>query len=228
MYKTKPCGECSMPPADGPLNVLVLNGSLKHAPDTSNTEEVAELVLDFMKPHGVRGEIVRLADRNIPVGLGFREGPDDDWPSLVGKIKAADVVIFATPIWWGGRSSLMQRVIERLDSLDEEYIASGRSALYNKVAGVVVTGSEDGALSVIGSIMMVLTFMGFTLPPECAAYWVGEVGDPPSEDRAKRLKNQATPHMAKNMARNLVYYARLLKKHPLKMRKADAEEPVTA
>ena len=76
----------------------------------------------------------------------------------------------------------MQRIIERLDSLDEEYIASGRSALYNKVAGVVVTGSEDGALSTIGSIQMVLTFMGFTLPPECAAYWVGEVGQPTSQE----------------------------------------------
>ncbi len=215
MYKTKPCGECAMPPADGPLNVLVLNASLKHAPEISNTGEVAELVLDFMKPYGIVGEIVRLSDRNIPAGLTFRETDDDDWPELVGKLKAADVVIFATPIWWGGRSSLMQRVIERLDALDEEYIASGRSALYNKVAGVVITGSEDGALSTLGTIMMVLTFMGFTLPPECAAYWVGEVGDPPSRDREKRLRNQATPHMAKNLARNLVYYARLLKQHPL-------------
>jgi multimeric flavodoxin WrbA len=226
MYKTKPCGTCEMPPAEGDLNVLVLNASLKHAPEISNTEEVAELVLEFMKPHGIRSEIIRLADRKIPVGLGFREGPDDDWPAIVAKIKAADVVIFATPIWWGGRSSLMQGVIERLDSLDEEYIASGRSALYNKVAGVAITGSEDGALSVLGSIMMVLTFMGFTLPPECAAYWVGEVGYPPSGDRAKRLKNPATPHMAKNMARNLVYYARLLKQHPLVPVRAEAEEVV--
>ena len=109
----------------------------------------------------------------------------------------------------------MQRVIERLDALDEEYIASGRSALYNKVAGIVITGSEDGALATMGSIMMVLTWMGFTLPPECAAYWVGEVGQPPREDREKRLRNEATQHMAANLARNLVYYAQLLKERPL-------------
>jgi hypothetical protein len=63
--------------------------------------------------------------------------------------------------------------------------------------------------------MMVLTWMGFTLPPECGAYWVGEVGQPPSEDRARRLVNEATTTMAKNLARNLVYYAQLLKEHPL-------------
>jgi len=108
----------------------------------------------------------------------------------------------------------MQRVIERLDALDEEYSASGRSAITGKVASIVITGSEDGALSVMGSIMMVLSWTGFTLPPECAAYWVGEVGQPTSGDRGKRLKNMATMHMAKGLAQNLVYYARLLKAHP--------------
>ena len=215
MYKQKPCLDCEMPSPETALNVVVLNASLKHGPETSNTEELAQLVLDNMSTHKVSAEIIRLADKNIPVGLSFKEGDDDEWPGIVAKIKAADIVIFATPIWWGGRSSVMQRVIERLDSLDEEYIASGRSALLNKVAGIVITGSEDGAQATLGSIMEVLTFMNFTLPPECCAYWVGEVGQPPKDDREKRLKNAATQHMAKNLARNLVYYAQLLKKNPL-------------
>jgi multimeric flavodoxin WrbA len=217
MYKTKPCAPCAMPNPDATLDVLVLNASLKHEPDVSNTGELAELVLGEMKALHPRltMTIVRLADRNLPVGLTFRESDDDEWPGLVDRIKAADIVLFATPIWWGGRSSLMQRVIERLDALDEEYIASGRSVLYNKVAGVIITGSEDGALSTLGSILMVLTFMGFTLPPECAAYWVGEVGQPPAKDREKRLANEATKHMAKNLARNTLYYAQLLKERPL-------------
>ena len=215
MYKTKPCGPCAMPAPGTPLRALVLNASLKHAPEPSNTQELSELVLEHLRPHGVTADIVRLADLRLPVGLGYRESEDDEWPDVVTKIKAADIVLFATPIWWGGRSSLMQRLIERMDALDEEYIANGRSALYNKVAGIVITGSEDGALSTMGTIMMVLTWMGFTLPPECAAYWVGEVGNPPSEDAAKRRANTATQHMAKNLARNLVYYAQLLKERPL-------------
>jgi multimeric flavodoxin WrbA len=218
MYKPKPHHECEMP-ARAKLNVLALNGSLKHEPDISNTDEVTRAVIANMGTScEIDAEVIRLSDQNLPVGLGFRESENDDWPAMVEKIKAADIVIFATPVWWGGRSSLMQRVIERFDALDEEYHASGRSALYNKVAGIVVTGSEDGALSTMGSIMMVLTWMGFTLPPECAAYWVGEVGFPPAEDREKRLRNNATKNMAKNMARNLVYYAQLLKQHPLRMK----------
>jgi len=219
MYKIKPCLECEMPAPEQKLKVLVLNCSLKCENEISNTGELSELALSFMKEFGkTESEIIRISDMNIPVGLKFRESPDDDWPGIVDKINAANIVIFATPIWWGGRSSLMQRVIERLDALDEEYHKEGRSALYNKVAGIVITGSEDGALSIIGTIMRVMTFMGFTFPPECAAYWVGEVGQPVSEDRKKRLTNEATKQMAKNMARNLIYYAQLLSVHPLKMK----------
>lgn len=203
------------------LKVLVLNASLKHKKDeTSNTEELAELVIKNMKKHGdVEEEIIRLADKDIPVGLGFKESSNDDWPGIVKKLKAADIVIFATPIWWGSRSSLMQRVVERMDALDEEYKADGRSALLNKVAGVVITGSEDGAQATLGSMMSFLTFMNFTFPPECCAYWVGEVGQSPKDDRKKRLKNKATMHMAANLARNLVYFAELLKSKPLTIEK---------
>ena len=202
-------------PSEAPLTVLALNASLKHEPELSNTGELASLVLDEMRALApISASAVRLSDAKLPVGLGFREAAEDDWPDLVTKIKAADIVLFCSPIWWGGRSSLMQRLIERLDALDEEYSATGRSAINGKVAGIVITGSEDGALSVMGSIMMVMTWMGFTLPPECAAYWVGEVGQPTSQDRDKRRRNLATIHMAKGLAQNLVYYARLLKAHP--------------
>jgi multimeric flavodoxin WrbA len=198
------------------INVLILNASLKHGPATSNTEEVAMMVVEEMKKHAaVALESVRLSDKNIPVGLGFRESDADEWPSIVEQIKKADIVLFATPIWWGGRSSLMQRVIERMDAFDEEYIAGGRSALLNKVAGVVVTGSEDGAQAVIAGILEVLQFLNFTIPPQAAVYWVGEVGMDPKTDADRRHKNKAVGHMAEKSGKNLVAMAKLLKEHPL-------------
>lgn len=217
MYHPNPYKKCEMPGFSGTLNVLVLNGSLKHkAKELSNTEELAELVIKYLKSHSeIDYEIIRLADKNIPVGLGFRESDDDEWPDIVEKMKKADIIIFATPIWWGQRSSLMQRVIERMDAFDEEYIHGGRSALLNKIAGVVITGSEDGAQATLASMMEVLTFMNFTLPPQCATYWVGEVGQDPKDNREQRLKNKAVESMAKTMARNLVFYAKLAKDHPL-------------
>lgn len=198
------------------LNVLILNASLKHGDKPSATQEVADMVLAHMKEHSeITSETIRLSDKNIPVGLGFKESDNDEWPAIVEKIKAADIVIFATPIWWGQRSSLMQRIIERMDAFDEEVIAGGRSALLNKVAGIVITGNEDGAQAVCASIMEVLTFMNFTLPPNCCTYWVGEVGLDPKTDSDRRRANPAVDHMAKNTAKSLVEVANLLKASPL-------------
>lgn len=202
------------------LKVLVLNASLKHAPDVSNTEEVATMVIENMRTHAeIEYEMIRLSDKNIPVGLGYKESEDDEWPEIVQKIIEAHVVIFATPIWWGNRSSLMQRVMERMDAFDEGTVPGGRGVLLNKVAGIVITGSEDGAQNVMAHLMEVLSFMNFTLPPQCCTYWVGEVGMDPKTDAERRRKNAAVAHMAENTAKNLVYYAELLKGNPQKNKK---------
>lgn len=196
------------------MKVLVLNASLKHGPDPSSTQEVADMVLAEMRKHGeVDAETIRLADKRIPVGLGFRESDDDEWPEIADKLRKADILIIATPIWWGQRSSLVQRVIERMDAFDEEAHA-GRSDLLNKVAGVVITGSEDGAQNVLAGIMEVLTFMNFTLPPQCCTYWVGEVGLDPKTDSERRRKNKAVGEMAAKTGQNLMNMAKVLKGMP--------------
>lgn len=197
------------------MKVVVLNASLKHGNQLSNTDEVTGMVLDEMRKHGtVRAETIRLADKVIPVGLGFRESEDDEWPEIADKLRKADILILATPIWWGGRSSLMQRVIERMDAFDEA-AHNGRSDLLNKVAGIVITGSEDGAQAVMAGMMEVLSFLNFTLPPQCCTYWVGEVGLDPKTDRKRRLKNKAVGAMAAATGRNLMQMAKLLAKKPL-------------
>jgi multimeric flavodoxin WrbA len=197
-----------------PLRVLVLNASLKHGPKPSNTEEVTEMVLGHMRRHAaIAVESIRLSDRNIPVGLGYRESDDDDWPAIADTLAASDILVMATPIWWGGRSSLMQRVIERMDAFDEA-AHLGRAVLLNKVAGIVITGSEDGAQATLAGIMEVLTFLNFTLPAQCCTYWVGEVGLPPATDAERRRANPAVDAMAKATARNLVHTALALRAKP--------------
>lgn len=197
------------------LNVLLLNASLKHGPEPSATEEVAQMVLEKMNQHAtIESSIVRLSDKDIPVGLSYKMSDDDEWPGIVEQILKADIVIFATPIWRGGRSSLMQRVIERMDAFDEDAIKDGRSALLNKVAGIVITGSEDGAQAVMAGIMEVLSFLNFTLPPNCCTYWVGEVGMDPKTDSERRRKNPAVAHMAEATAKSLIHCAHLLKANP--------------
>ena len=55
----------------------------------------------------------------------------------------------ATATRAGQPSSVIKRAVERMDALLSETDAEGVPVAYNKVAGFVVTGNEDGAHHVI-------------------------------------------------------------------------------
>ena len=118
-------------------------------------------------------------------------GPDDG-KRVYQLIRESDVVIMATPIWWGQPSSLIQRLIERMDGFDESYINSGVNELYKKVFGVIVTGSDDGAQSCVQRLCGFATEFGFTIPPESYAFWVGEYGIGGGQKRCWPIKPQCT------------------------------------
>jgi multimeric flavodoxin WrbA len=49
-------------------------------------------------------EIVRLVDYNVKAGV-YTKMDTDDWPLNYEKILVSDIIIFATPVWWGIQSS---------------------------------------------------------------------------------------------------------------------------
>ncbi|OIP05401.1 hypothetical protein AUK14_01685 [Candidatus Berkelbacteria bacterium CG2_30_39_44] len=195
------------------LKAIGILGSLKpkDAGMSSNTEELLGQVFGELAKHDVETDVVRLIDHDIKHGL--QTDMKDDWVGILNKIIEADIVVFATPIWWGQPSSLIQKVIERMDQVDNEYMMSGVSPLTHKVAGIVVTGHEDGVQHVVGTLANALTWFGFTLPPEMAAYWVGEAGPPMDQDAEKRRKNMATNRMVMTMSQNLYRYAKIIKEN---------------
>lgn len=195
------------------IKAVVLLGTLKTGEGPSNTDDLVNELLEHFTEYGVETEKFRLANMDIPVGLAEKISEDDEWPKIANALRAADIVIFATPIWWGGQSSLIQQVMERMTHFDESYIMTGKSDLYHKVAGLVITGHEDGVQHIVGNLYNFLTWLGFVIPPECVAYWVGEVGGGMGEDAEKRRKNKATKAMLDIMARNLMNYAMLMKSH---------------
>jgi multimeric flavodoxin WrbA len=161
-------------------------------------------------------EIVRLADLDIPVGTKSRMSPGDDWPAVLEKILAADIVVFATPIWWGNQSSLTQRAIERLDALHDELLETGKSRLTNKVGGIVITGEEDGEQHITGNIANFLLNLGVTLPPHCGVSFQGSYTRATRQSLARKFRGEkSTAQAAEKMARNLAFFARLLRETPI-------------
>lgn len=191
------------------MKAIALLATLKPGSEASNTDELLDVVMRHLKDKGVDTEKIRLADQNIKHGSHTDMG--DDFSAIVKKLAESEIVIFATPIHWGQPSSIMQKILERLNQIDDEYLESGEeSFLKHKVAGIVVTGHEDGAQNVIGSLSNTLMWYGFAIPPESATYWVGESGAKFSDDTEDRRNNKYTQKTAKEAAKNLYNYAKLI------------------
>jgi multimeric flavodoxin WrbA len=124
------------------LTALGINCTLKKSPETSHTEALMRRVLGLLEEHGAETEILRPVDYAIAFGVTSDEGDGDEWPPVLDKIKAADILLIGMSIWFGHRSSVAQLVIERLDGTYNERNEVGQYPLYNKVAGVVVTGKR--------------------------------------------------------------------------------------
>jgi multimeric flavodoxin WrbA len=199
---------------DTELKAIFLLGTLKPATELSHTEVLCDLLIDCLKEHGAQSEIVRLAEYNIKPGTKTDMG-GDDWPDILKKILAADIIIFATPIWWGIASSLTQRIIERMDELNDKLLETGESDFANKVGGIVITGAEDGAQHIIGNLCDFMIWNGLTVPPAASLSWLGDASKDNHETLKKKFEDtKSTNYMAKTMATNLTFMARLLKENP--------------
>ncbi|KGX89885.1 flavodoxin family protein [Pontibacillus marinus] len=197
------------------LRAVVLNASLKTGEEQSNTRALIDDVVNIMDKHDTETEVIRLADYHISYGIAEDMGEGDEWPHIYEKVKQADIVIIGTPIWLGEKSSLATLAIERLYGSSGETNANGQAIYYNKVAGVAITGNEDGAKKAASSILYGLSHIGFTIPPNVDAYWVGEAGPGPSYIEAEGYKNEFTRGHIDMLAYNLVHFARILKDHPI-------------
>ena len=154
-----------------------------------------------------------MADLAILPGVTSDEGEGDDWPALRKRILAADILILATPIWLGQPSSVAKRVLERMDAFLEELDDSGRMPPSGKVAVAAVVGHEDGAHHCHAEMFQALNDLGWTIPANAGAYWVGEaMGDAEyREFRAAPAKVRAALDL---LAANAAHLARALRSSP--------------
>jgi multimeric flavodoxin WrbA len=196
------------------VRATVLNCSLKTSDHPSNTQALADIVIEALRGSGVDVETFRLADLAVPPGVESDLGDGDDWPRVRAAVVSSEILVVATPTWVGHPSSIAQRVIERMDAMLSETDDDGRPVAYNRVAGVVVTGNEDGAHHVISEVAGALGDIGFTIPGQAWTYWNRGPGPGPVyTDTTEGHDWSASTGRA--MASNLVAVARALQDQPI-------------
>lgn len=191
------------------MRALILNCTLKPSPGLSNTEALARVVSARLEQEGVETDLVRLVDLDIRPGVESDMGEGDAWPAVRAKLLASDILVIATPTWLGQQSSVCMRALERMDALISETDDTGRPLAFGKVAGIVITGNEDGAHHIVGTVSQALIDMGFTIPGHSWTYWhLGPGGGP---DYTETEQGHAyADRVGRNAARNLAALARVL------------------
>ena len=203
------------------LRALFINCTLKPSPQTSHTRRLIDNSVAILEAHGVACEVLRAVDHDIAFGVYpdmTEHGWDtDDWPAIQDEVMAADILVLATPIWLGERSSVCTQVVERLYGFSGELNEDGQYAYYGRVGGVLVTGNEDGIKHVAMNTLYSLQHLGYTIPPQADAGWIGEAGPGPSYgDEAEDgslvgVDNDFTRRNTTFMTWNLLHLARMLK-----------------
>src|SRR5215831_9518879 len=192
------------------LRALFINCTLKRSPDVSNSQGLADRSIAIMRRQGVAVDVLRAVDLDIATGvwpdMTEHGWPSDAWPEIYQQVLAG-------PIWLGDNSSVMKRVIERLYSCSNLLNDAGQYAYYGRVAGCLITGNEDGIKHCAMNVLYSLQHLGYTIPPQADAGWIGEAGPGPSylDPGSGGPGNDFTNRNTTFMTWNLLHLARMLR-----------------
>lgn len=203
------------------LKALFINCTLTKSPAKSHTELLVNISRGIMEKQGLKVEYLRAVDHDIAPGVY----PDmtkqgwkiDEWPEIYKKVLQADILVIAGPIWLGDNSSVTKKIIERLYATSSDLNDKGQWVYYGKTGGCLITGNEDGIKHCAQNILYSLQHIGYTIPPQADAGWIGEAGPGPSYGDKRDdgtpigVDNNFTNRNTTFMTWNLLHMARLLK-----------------
>lgn len=199
------------------LKAIFLNCTLKKSPELSHTQGLIDISRLIMEENGVSVECLRPVDYRVAFGVWgdmTEHGWDkDEWPDIYKKVIDSDILVITSPIWLGEKSSVCTQVIERLYSTSGDLNDAGQYAYYGRVGGCLITGNEDGAKHCAMNILYSLQHLGYVIPPQADAGWLGEAGPGPSylDEGSGGPENDFTNRNTTFMTWNLMHLARMIK-----------------
>jgi len=214
---TEPDEDEALPWRFDNLRALFINCTLKRSPERSHTQGLIERSTAIMTKHGVAVDMLRAVDHDIATGVW----PDmtehgwatDEWPQIYPRVLAADILVLAGPIWLGDNSSVMKQVIERLYANSHLLNEAGQYVYYGRVGGCLITGNEDGIKHCAMNVLYSLQHLGYVIPPQADAGWIGAAGPGPSylDPGSGGPENDFTNRNTTFMTWNLLHLARIVK-----------------
>ena len=201
----------------GGLKAVFLNCTLKKSPETSHTRGLIDMSKAIMEANGIQVDVIRPVDHHIAFGV-FPDMKEhgwetDEWPTIQKKIMEADILVIGTPIWLGEKSSVASLAVERLYGYSGYTNDKGQYTYYGKAGSCLVTGNEDGIKHCAMNILYSLQHLGYSIPPQADAGWIGEAGPGASylDEGSGGPENNFTNRNTTFMTWNLMHAAKTLR-----------------
>lgn len=169
----------------GPIRILGLSTTAmtRKYPRYSTSEDLLLHALAHARESGdceCETRLIRVRDLSFRACEGFysKSARACTWPCSItemdskdqmeqiyeGIVHWADVIVIATPIRWGGASSLYYKMIERMNCIQNQETIANRHLLRNKVVSLIVTGGQDNVQAVVGQALTFFAELGCQFP----------------------------------------------------------------
>ena len=166
----------------GPVRILGISTTAMTAdhPRYSTSDALLEHGLQAAGGETCETRIIRLRDLQFRSCEGFysKAARACTWPCSITQMDAddqldqvyeglvhwADAIVVATPIRWGGASSLYYKMAERMNCIQNQETIANRHLLRNKVAGFIITGGQDNVQAVAGQLLGFFAELGLQFP----------------------------------------------------------------
>ncbi|MFC2040802.1 flavodoxin family protein [Chloroflexota bacterium] len=173
-----------------------------------NTEILTRYTLDAIEEEGLTTELMQLAGLDIrPCNacMVCRQGEEqcpieDDLLPLYLKLKEADAIILASPVYFGSATALLKAFMDRVG-----YISRPKTVFSGKVGGPLVVARRAGHNFTFAQIMYWFHILNFFMPG--STYWNIAFG----REKGEVKGDEEGLRTARDFGKNIAFLVKKLK-----------------
>jgi len=143
---------------------------------------------------GVKGALLKNKEKN-PSGyhrcwVSYSHDDDELWKVTKSLFESTAVVFFGS-VRWGQMNAYYQKLIERLDWIENRHTTLGENNIIKNIkAGIIAVGQQWNGKQVIETQKQVFKFYGFKVPEELSWNW--QYSDNPNLETKESYKKAIT------------------------------------
>lgn len=189
------------------MKILAISGSAREG---GNTDVLVDMLSSEIESAGIECEIVRLSGEDIHgcracwacAGKGNCAFEDDAFCAIFDKMKEADGIVLASPVYTGNVSANMQAILERAAVVCDTNKEDG--LLSRKAGSCLAVARRGGALSTLD--VMANFFLVQDMYIAGSTYWPIAYGRLPKE----ALQDEEGVETARRLGQNLSHLIKAL------------------